>query len=42
MGITGAINLLVLLPMTVDIIKKRRGQGMSRKETSIYQPILMN
>ncbi|XEU97048.1 hypothetical protein FSHL1_002334 [Fusarium sambucinum] len=26
MGITGAINLLVLLPMTVDIIKKRRGQ----------------
>jgi hypothetical protein len=30
MGITGAINLLVLLPMTVDIIKKRRGQGMLR------------
>lgn len=31
MAITGAINLTVLLPMTVEVMKKRRGQGMSSK-----------
>jgi hypothetical protein len=31
MAITGAINLTVLLPLTVEVMKKRRGQGMSSR-----------
>lgn len=31
MAITGALNLTVLLPLTVDVMKKRRGQGMSNR-----------
>lgn len=29
MAVTGALNLTVLLPLTMDVMKQRRGQGMS-------------
>jgi hypothetical protein len=29
MALTGAVNLLVFLPLTVEVMKQRRGQGAS-------------